>query len=228
MIDFNVSVDIETTGLNPWEDRAVTVALVGNQGDTVEVFDEPEDEQRLLQDVEGYMRHTKIDLLVGWNHTEFDLPFLAVRFVLNGVDLPPFIRPTGEVGKYGKPRYDGMWYGASFRDIAYDYQEEAMAAGVKWSLKPFAEYKKLGKGIEVDFERDVVTGKRPCQHDTDFGGNQHEHDLITRRFTILDLDTEQRKLYCASDAQLTMALFQGLPEGAKGQAVLLNGGLTIL
>ena len=201
MIDFNVAMDIETTGLNPWEDRVVTVALVGNKGDTIEVFDEPEDEQKVLGAIEQYMRHTRIEQIVTWNGSEFDIPFLAVRFVLNGEDLPPFIRPTGETGKYGKPRYDGVWYGAQFLDIAYKFEEEAKSAGVRWSLKPFAEYKQLGRGIEYDF---------------------------SEPFTVLDLDKGQRELYCTSDAQLVMGLFLGLQDSPEGRAVTLEGGLTIL
>lgn len=200
MTDLDVSMDIESTGLNPWEDRVTTVALIGEHGDRIDVFDDAENEEDVLQQVEGYMRHTRINTLLGWNHTEFDLPFLAVRFVLTGVDMPPFIRPTGEVGKYGKLRYDGAWYGAAFHDIAYDYKEYAESVGVKWGLKPVAKAKKMGPGIEVDFE--------------------HQ--------TILDLTKEQRELYCVSDAQLVLGLAEQLPLAPKGQAVTLNEGFSIL
>lgn len=229
MID--VSMDIETTGLSPWEDQAVTAAFVGSEGDSMEVFDEPDDEVALLEQIEAYMRGTQIDKLVGWNHTEFDLPFLAVRFVLNGIDLPPFLKPTDAKGKYGKPIYEGAWYGAKFHDIAYDFEKEVKDAGVRWSLKPFAEFKGLGKGMEVNFNEEVETGETVrCIHDTDSQGKLHPYDLVTRPFTILDLDKDVRKLYCASDAQLAMGLYLELPPASKrqGQAVTLSGGLTIL
>lgn len=200
MRDTDVAIDIETTGLSPWEHKAVTVALVGEHGDRIDVFDEPNNEERLLTTVEEYMRHTRIGTLLGWNHSEFDLPWLAVRFVLNGVDLPPFVRQTGAIGKYGKPRYDGVWYGANFHDIAYDYEQFAKDAGVKWGLKAVAKAKDMGPGIEVDFEQQ----------------------------TILDLTKEQRELYCVSDAQLVLGLAEQLPPTPKGQAVTLNNGFSIL
>lgn len=227
MIDFNVAMDIETSGLNPWESRLVTAAFVGNQGDDVEVYDEPTNEELILTQIEQHMRQTRIEQLIGWNHTEFDLPFLAVRFVLNGIDLPPFLKPMGEVGKYGKPRYGGYWYGAKFVDVAYDYEEWAKEHGVKWGLKPVAKAKHLGGGVEIDFNKQV-DGFVPCQHPKDFGGTEHSLDPITRPFTILDLDKDERKLYCVADAQMVMALFMEPKEGPKGQAVTLEGGLTIL
>jgi DNA polymerase III epsilon subunit-like protein len=192
--------DIETTGLNPWEDRITTMAVFGNGSGHTVVFDDVDNEDLLLQEVEQYMRTTRIDLLVGWNITEFDLPFIAVRFVLNGIDLPPFLKQTGEVGKYGKPRYDGVWYGAKFHDVAYDWEDFCKQNGIKWSLKPCAEFRGIpGSGIYPDFEHG----------------------------SILDLTSEQRKLYCGRDAVLAYNLYVKKPK-AKGQAVLLDGGLSIL
>jgi hypothetical protein len=45
--------------------------------------------------------------------------------VLNGIDMVPFIKPSGKTGKYGKPRYEGAWYGATFDDTAYIYEKMA-------------------------------------------------------------------------------------------------------
>lgn len=203
----DTAMDIETTGLSPWDSRVVTVAFVSENGDHIETFDNPEDEVLLLTQVEEYVRKTRMRTLVGWNHQEFDLPFMAARFALNGVDMPPFIRATGATGKYGKPMYDGQWYGAGFRDIAYEYEVFAKKEGVKWSLIPVAQALDIGVGM-------------------------HERLGFAEGATILDLTSSERELYCASDAQLTFGLYALLPQDKVpvtfGQVVLVDGGFSIL
>lgn len=195
----SVGVDIETTGLNPWEDKVITMAMCSEDESDV-AFDDVDDERRLLMQIEEYMRQTPIDRLVGWNISEFDLPFLAVRFVLNGVDLAPFLTPSGLTGKYGKPRYTGMWYGAVYRDIAYDYEAQARGANVPWSLKPVA------KSLGFD----------PIPSPYDEGR------------AVAELDRSERERYCISDARTALRLYQRLPAETKGLAVKLKESVTYL
>lgn len=197
--DFDMSIDIEATGLNPWEDRVVSIGLVDARTNAW-FYDDPDRETVILEQIEEHMRQTRIDTLVGWNNTEFDLPFLAVRMVLNGIDMVPFIKPSGLIGKYGKPRYEGAWYGATFDDTAYLWEKMAKDHGVRWSLKAFAKFMGL----------DVV-----------------EMDFSTK--SILDLDKEERERYCISDARLAMELWKkAKAKKVSGQAVKLEGDISFL
>lgn len=233
------ALDIETTGLNPWEDRIVTIAVVSGEGDIIEAFDSEDDESGILYDLDFYLEDSGIRSIVTWNGSEFDMPFMAVRRLLLGHSprRGMLIVPKGGVGKYGKPLYDGVWafdsgkVAVEFSDVAYEYQGYCEERGVKWGLKPLAAHFKLGHVSGVDFESDVVVGSIPCVHDTDAHGEVHESDPVIRKFGILDLTQEQRVLYCTSDAQLALALDEERtsfrPPG-PGQAVLYEGPMTIL
>jgi hypothetical protein len=213
----DIGLDIETTGLDPWTSRIVTVATSSNE---FMVIDEPDDEEKLLNQLEQYMRQTPISNIVTWNGTEFDLPFIATRMVLNGIDLPPLLKPTGQTGKYGKPRYDGAWYGAGFIDVAYLFEDKCKEDGVSWSLKP-AALSYLGISAPSPDFKGKVKGTGPCEHLLDFGGAKHEYDVVYHDFTVLDMTTEERQDYCASDAMLALGLYKYLKP--KGQAVLTEG-----
>lgn len=223
-----ISLDIETTGLNPWEDRVVTAAL--SDGDRFdEVFDWPDDERTLLEDLDFwfYSRPKPVHRIVTWNGSEFDLPFLACRYALNGLPQEgPTVVPSGEVGKYGKPRYKGMWNDAIELDISYRYKKVADDLGVKWSLKPVAEA--LGhEVISFDFSK-KITRQGPCLHVNNSGVAEHEFDLIYREQNILDLSSKERRMYCLSDTRTTAKLYAELVDKSKGQAVLLEGDVSLL
>jgi len=226
-----IAIDIETTGLNPWEDRVVTACIkdVGGSGLS---FDEPEDERKLLWSLGESIQSVGYgSLLIGWNHTEFDLPFLAVRYALWGIGyMGPTTKPTGKLGKYGKPTHWGDWFGAMYKDVAPDWEAYAEAQGIRWGLKPVAGHLFKEQPKVVDFSRGVPTGEvGPCKHPRDFGGNEHEYDPVTRPFTILDMDRQERIDYCMSDVDLVLRLYGhwSHPAQVKGQAVLAKP-ITIL
>ena len=134
-----IAIDIETTGLDPWKDRVVTACIKGPR--LKRSFDEPlgTDESRAglrgsersllwelaesLQGTEAIRGDDSKDVLVGWNHTEFDLPFLAVRYALWGIGyMGPTTKPSGRLGKYGMPIYSGEWWGMLYWDVAYEWR----------------------------------------------------------------------------------------------------------
>lgn len=175
-------IDIETTGLNPLEDRVVTIAMAGEPG-VREVIDMPDNERSLLWKVGELMEASGRygNYLVGWNHTEFDLPFLAVRYALWGIGyMGPTIKPLVETGKYGKPRYTGTWRNFWYQDMAYQYETTALRLDVKWSLKPLTD----------------ALGYVGVNYDIDFDGQG-----------VLGMSVEDRKQYCLSDVDRVMWLY---------------------
>lgn len=79
-------IDIETTGLDPAEDRVLMVGLMGNDG-RHHVFTH-QDEKVLLTQTMGYLMAHKPRCLIGHNHFAFDLPFLMARCDQHNVKHP--------------------------------------------------------------------------------------------------------------------------------------------
>lgn len=134
--------DLETTGLDPEVHRLRAFGgldpargalwLLSTNGGELD-----HDERRLLRDI--LVALGEADSWVGWNVTEFDLNFIAVRAAYHGIDFPlvPITGPHA-VGKYGKPRYTHP--SKDVRDIAYELEQHAAELGVKWSLQPVAAH----------------------------------------------------------------------------------------
>lgn len=161
--------DIETLndegqGLDPTHPRAriTEISVATSTGAQVLGGD---DERQLLRDFADLLRSLPAGLLVGWNSSGFDLPFLHTRArtswcprLLVGLHLTP---QRGLTPKYGfLPGHDCA-YSATLRagdgthshlDIAYAWKSFAESFGdtepdqqgrvrpkVTWSLKPVAE-----------------------------------------------------------------------------------------
>lgn len=128
--------DLETEGLEP-ESCAIRCfgAYDTETGDvTVRIASNPDGESRLISALlELFDRSWQVG---GWNISEFDLPFIASRGRLYGLDLP--LDATGLLGKYGNPRYDFSRSGYRMRDLAYEYEQTAASLGCEWSLQEVA------------------------------------------------------------------------------------------
>jgi uncharacterized protein YprB with RNaseH-like and TPR domain len=77
--------DIETTGLNPFEHKILTIQLKTEDEITVWKLWEHENEIGLIEEFRKYLRNIhKSDLIYGYNNLKFDLPFLSFRAAING------------------------------------------------------------------------------------------------------------------------------------------------
>jgi uncharacterized protein YprB with RNaseH-like and TPR domain len=77
--------DIETTGLNPFEHRILTIQL--KKGDEITVWKlwEHENEIELVKEFMKYLRNIdRSDSIYGYNSLKFDLPFLSFRTAFHG------------------------------------------------------------------------------------------------------------------------------------------------
>lgn len=171
-----VALDIETTGLDPGESTVIAAGLAGDGWvESCVSRDEQQLLQWLVERVRGLHPSTT---LVTWNGSEFDLPFLARRFGVLGIDSGLKLRPTGELGKYGGDLYDGEWSGLHHHDIAPDFRDAAQEAGVRWSLKPVAKEVLSVAPVEVDRRGEAMAA----------------------------LDKATLRLYVESDAEITYKL----------------------
>lgn len=100
-------------------------------------------------------------VLVTWNGSVFDLPFLVDRARMLGVlgwftgleltrdesIVPKYDPLPGHAGGYR-----ATWHGLPHLDMAYVDRDECLATGVSWSLKPWATHLGLDP-VEVDRTR---------------------------------------------------------------------------
>ena len=79
-------IDIETTGLEPLVDRVLVVGLMSATGEKVIITDP--DEKVTLRRTIDYLRSNKPNCLIGHNHVQFDIPFIATRCRINKISHP--------------------------------------------------------------------------------------------------------------------------------------------
>lgn len=78
--------DIETTGLNPFENRILTIQLKREDEIILWKLWEEKDEKELIIRLLEYLRDTsKYDSIYGYNCLKFDVPFVASRAVFHGI-----------------------------------------------------------------------------------------------------------------------------------------------
>ena len=130
--------DLETEGLDPFESAIRCVGTVDVETGDVEIRTATSEARE--RDLIVALSHTLMTSLKwgGWNITEFDLPFLAVRADRYGLDFP--IEPVSQepyIGKYGNARVIIPF--RQIHDMAYDYRELAEEMGVDWHLQSLAK-----------------------------------------------------------------------------------------
>lgn len=139
-------------GLDPHITEITSVA-VAYDGHTA-VFDDSS-EQEILEATQSVITMVNPSVLVTWNGSVFDLPFIDFRSRLHGVNTSlKLVHNPQIVPKYDPtPGYEGgysaTWGNAVHIDVAYLVKDEAERQGVKWSLKPYAQSIGLDP-VEVD------------------------------------------------------------------------------
>lgn len=176
-------------GLDPGHTPVTDVAFCGR--DFHEVF--TGDEVAVLTDTfELISMLDRSEVLVTWNGSVFDLPFLAARASKHGIAVPyDLVLDPAIVPKYDPtPGFEGGYRALidgrdRHVDLAYVAKPFAQELGVSWSLKPFAQHC-LGESL-VSVDRT----------------NMH---LLTEN---------QRRAYVASDADGTFRLIPYLLGGKR-------------
>lgn len=150
----DIETDTAAGGLDPAAAAIVAVALAGDGW--CRVFDGPE--QQLLTDLDRAIGELPAGVLVTWNGSRFDLPFLSDRARTSGVSLGLRLEedPRFHSHRDPLPGHDGgyaaEWYHHSHLDAYQVYRRDVGASlGLPCGLKPLARMVGL-QPVEVDRE----------------------------------------------------------------------------
>jgi DNA polymerase elongation subunit (family B) len=177
---YGLDIETDTTenGLDPRVAAVVTVALAAPGYE--EVFTGPEDQ--LLLDLDHRLSRLEPGVIATWNGAAFDLPFIADRAALHGLDLGLRLQHDHALTMHRAPlpghrgAYRAAWFDHGHIDAYRLYRGDVgPALRISCSLKSIARFVGLSP-IEVD------------------------------RTKIHDLSNEALHAYAASDARLARIL----------------------
>lgn len=140
-------------GLNP-EKSFITAASISDIEGTTIFKTSILGESGLLRSLNSSL-NKRSGYLVTWNGSAFDLPFIAERAVVSGVNIRLelledrliYIKHQPLPGH--KSAYRGRWGNLQHVDIQFAYKEIAKDAKIRWGLKPVAKFLGLNP-VEVD------------------------------------------------------------------------------
>lgn len=151
----DIETDTAAGGLDPSTAAVVAVAVTGPDWNVV--LDGPEPE--LLAQLDDTVRRLQPGVLVTWNGSRFDLPFLVDRAARCGVDLGLELTPDTRFRSHREPLpghqggYQAQWHGHRHLDAYMVYRADVGASlGFPCGLKPLARMMGLTP-VEVDRER---------------------------------------------------------------------------
>lgn len=147
---YGLDIETDTTvdGLDPTCAAVVAVAVAAAGADVVLTGPEP----RLLRDLDDHLASLPAGVLVTWNGSGFDLPFLAERARRAGVGLALRLTPDATPvparpdGSPGTRRWLGTWHGHDHLDGYRLYRADVgRQPGLSCGLKALARL----VGLEV-------------------------------------------------------------------------------
>lgn len=148
---YGIDIETDTTvdGLDPSRSRVLAVAVSGPDGELVARGEEA----GILKAVDAYLRAAPRGVLVTWNGSGFDLPFLAARARRNRVRLGLRIRPDPSLAGPHRPvtgRHPirARWYRHLHLD-AWALYRALEPPGLSCALKPLARRHGL-EPVEAD------------------------------------------------------------------------------
>lgn len=148
----DIETDTERGGLDPTEAPVVAVALTGNGWSSVFRGDEA----TLLVQLDAAIAGLPPGVIVTWNGARFDLPFLADRAALVGIELGLDLVPDSRSRSRRDPLpghdggYLGRWHDHAHLDAYAVYRADVGASlGIPCGLKPLSKFVGL-RPVEVD------------------------------------------------------------------------------
>ncbi|MFV0317664.1 MAG: ribonuclease H-like domain-containing protein [Microthrixaceae bacterium] len=150
LVGFDIETDTSTGGLDPASSQIVAVALSSSDGDEVFLGSELD----ILTAVDRRIAEFDHGLLVTWNGAGFDLPFVAHRSALIGLDTGLATRedPTRRSPRDpDRPAVRGRWHNLVHLDGYQLYRADVgRTLGLSCGLKPLA---KLAGMTPVELDR---------------------------------------------------------------------------
>ena len=184
---YGLDIETDTTvdGLDPANSRILAIALTGAG---VEIVLDG-DEAALLADLDRALADLRPGVIVTWNGAAFDLPFIADRARLHGLDIGLRLRPDPSIPRRDplpghEGAYRGTWYSHRHIDGYQLFRADVgtdAGAGVQLpcGLKPLARFVGLPV-VEVDREEmhllDARTTRRYVTSDANLA-----RELVLRR-----------------------------------------------
>lgn len=143
----DIETDTSVDGLDPERSRIVAVALSGDGVDEVVTGDEPD----VIAGVDRFLAQLPDGVLVTWNGTRFDLPFLATRAERTGVATGLRLGPPPPAGSH--LRRAAVWHRHRHLDGLGLYRADVgQLLGLSCALKSMARL--VGEPpVEVDRAR---------------------------------------------------------------------------
>lgn len=163
--------DIETTGLNPEENKIILIGVKDNRGfkKTIPAFGEDGEKECIIEFFE-IIRELKPTIIGGYNSAFFDWPFILKRAEILGVDvegLTSIMTAQGIKEKEGvlklaneiEPYTQHVIWGFNIVDIAHAVRRaQAINSEIKsWGLKYITKYLEKEKPNRVYVEGDKIS-----------------------------------------------------------------------
>jgi DNA polymerase elongation subunit (family B) len=179
----DIETDTRVDGLDPSVAAVVSVAVAGeDHGAVFEASDHPDDERTLLHDLDRHLAGLDPGILVTWNGSGFDLPFLGDRAARHGLalglhlQLDPGLRSRREPLAGHEGAYRARWHHHRHLDAYRVYRADVgPLLGISCGLKNVAR----------------AAGLRPVEVD---------------RAALHELPAERLRTYVTSDARVTRLL----------------------
>ncbi len=144
MYGLDIETDTATGGLDPTCSAVVAVAVAGPLPGGGIVLDG--DEPALLARLDTFLAELPPGVVVTWNGSGFDLPFLAYRAALHAIPLGLRTHPRSGGGR----RLRAAWYGHDHLDAYLVYRNDVRRAlQLSCGLKSIARFVGI-PAIEVD------------------------------------------------------------------------------
>ncbi|MHB8294059.1 MAG: 3'-5' exonuclease [Acidimicrobiales bacterium] len=147
----DIETDTSMGGLDPRRASVLAVAVVWEGGEAVMTGAE----RRLLAELDSLLSRLDTGVIVTWNGSGFDLPFLQVRAALNGVRLGLRLAP----GTHSTQGTQASWHAHDHLDAYLAYKTAHLLPGASYGLKAVAKRAGLHP-VEVDASRVHLLDRR--------------------------------------------------------------------
>lgn len=195
----DIETDTATDGLDPQVGRVLCAAVSGPGGDLVVAH---HDERGLLAELDAWLADLTPGVLATWNGAAFDLPYLATRARLLGVDLGLHLEldPALVLRQGPLPGHDGAykatWHEHTHLDVYRVFRSDVgRTFGLSCSLKAVAG----------------LVGLQPIDEDPS---------------RVHELEPDERHQYVASDARCTRELVLRRWATAAGAVDRITGAVA--
>lgn len=82
--------DIETTGFYSDDSFLVAIGVLNNSKSEIFFAESTSEEKKIIEDFLKFLRENKVDVLIGFNIKNFDIPYLQGKFLMYNLDFRSF------------------------------------------------------------------------------------------------------------------------------------------